>query len=311
MNYEANLLQLWRELNEGRYAIGRSIAFIVNKPVKREIFAADFRDRVVHHLVIRRLNPYFEKMFITDSYSCRPGKGTLYGISRLQQFIRSCSHGYTKDTYVLKMDIRGFFMSINRLKLFDIIEAALQKIVDKDQKGITPAFMQLVNTIVTHDSTQNCFIKGKRSNWDGLPISKSLLKKQSAFSHQPSAISPQLAFDFQQPATSNQQPVTGNQQPATGLPIGNLTSQIFANVYMHQFDFFMKHHLRCKYYGRYVDDFFIVHESRAYLESIIPAKHYNSFRLRRKMIARMSSYFFNYMHPDKNHLKLKLRTRTI
>ena len=52
VDYECNLVQLWEEINAGQYQIGRSVAFIVDKPVKREIFAADFRDRIVHHLII-------------------------------------------------------------------------------------------------------------------------------------------------------------------------------------------------------------------------------------------------------------------
>ncbi|MFH1562576.1 MAG: hypothetical protein ABIF11_04045 [Nitrospirota bacterium] len=50
IDYENNLIQLCEEINNSTYQPGKSIAFIVDKPVKREIFAADFRDRVVHHL---------------------------------------------------------------------------------------------------------------------------------------------------------------------------------------------------------------------------------------------------------------------
>ena len=77
VDYETHLLTLCTDINDGSYQPGKSIAFIVNKPVKREIFAADFRDRVVHHLVVSKLNPLFEKAFIHDSYACRVGKGTL------------------------------------------------------------------------------------------------------------------------------------------------------------------------------------------------------------------------------------------
>ena len=87
LDYESNLIQLWNELNDGSYQPGKSIAFIVHKPVQREIFAADFRDRVVHHLIINKLNPLFEKEFIQDSYACRVGKGTHHGISRANKFI--------------------------------------------------------------------------------------------------------------------------------------------------------------------------------------------------------------------------------
>jgi hypothetical protein len=86
INYESELLKLLRQINNGTYSVGRSIAFIVHKPVQREIFAADFRDRVVHHLIINKLNPHFEKKFILDSYSCRVGKGTHYGIKRVDRF---------------------------------------------------------------------------------------------------------------------------------------------------------------------------------------------------------------------------------
>lgn len=73
-DYERRCVELWREINAGTYRPSRSIAFIINKPVKREIFAADFRDRVVHHLIARRLVPLLEEKFINDSYSTRKGK---------------------------------------------------------------------------------------------------------------------------------------------------------------------------------------------------------------------------------------------
>ena len=114
VDYESNLIALCDDINHGTYQPGRSIAFIVNKPVKREIFAADFRDRVVHHLIINKLNPLFEKTFIYDSYACRQERGTHFGIKRLDRFIRQCSSNYTQDCYVLKLDIQGFFMAIDK-----------------------------------------------------------------------------------------------------------------------------------------------------------------------------------------------------
>ena len=82
VDYEANLFQLREEIESGNYYPDRSIAFIVNKPVKREIYAADFRDRLVHHWLINKLNPLFEKTFIPDSYACRIGMGTHYPLFR-------------------------------------------------------------------------------------------------------------------------------------------------------------------------------------------------------------------------------------
>jgi hypothetical protein len=50
------------------------------------------------------------------------------------------------------------------------------------------------------------------------------------------------------------------------MPLGNLTSQFFANVYLNELDYFVKHKLKAKYYLRYVDDFIILHESREQIE---------------------------------------------
>jgi len=61
-----------------------------------------------------------------------------------------------------------------------------------------------------------------------------------------------------------------NTKPNIGLPLGNLTSQLFVNVYMNKFDQFMKHKLKAKYYIRYADDFAIFSENKNYLEKMIP-----------------------------------------
>lgn len=87
-NLEENLLDLEKQLQNRTYKPERSIAFIVQKPKIREIFAADFRDRVVHHLLFNYLSPIFEKIFIHDSWACRKGKGTHQAMIRLQQFAR-------------------------------------------------------------------------------------------------------------------------------------------------------------------------------------------------------------------------------
>lgn len=233
IDYENNLVQLCDEINNGTYQIGRSIAFIVDKPVKREIFAADFRDRVVHHLIIGKLNHLFEKQFINDSYSCRVGKGTHFGIQRIDKFIRQCSLNYTKNCYILKLDLQGFFMSINKNILFAKLE---QFIKEKYQAPDKELIIKLSKQVILNDPTKNCIIKGYKSDWDNLPQTKSLF----------------------------------HSKPNCGLPIGNLTSQVFANFYMDSFDHFVKHDLKIRYYGRYVDDFVIVYENKEYLKKLIP-----------------------------------------
>ncbi len=232
IDYERNLQDLCEEVNTGLYEPRRSVAFIIRKPVQREVFAADFRDRVVHHLIINKLNPLLDRTFIGDSYSCRVGKGTHYAIGRLDHFIRSCSENYMKDCYILKLDIEGFFMHIDRGLLWQRLETFID-----DYYGTDKEVLKYITCItVMTDPSANCVIKGCRSDWNGLPDSKSLFHSAEG----------------------------------CGLPIGNLTSQVFANFYMNPFDHFMKKTLGLRYYGRYVDDFVIAHRDKEYLKSLIP-----------------------------------------
>ena len=233
LNYEHNLFQLYEEIISGNYKIKPSICFINFSPVQREIFAADFRDRVVHHLVYNYIAPVFEKTFINDSYSCRIGKGTHYGIKRIDHFIRSCSENYHKDCYILKLDIKGYFMNIERTILFQVVNDTLLKYNKKIDFDL-PLILDLIKLIIYNDPTKNYILKGNKKDWNGLPPSKSLFH-------------------------------SGENK---GLPIGNLTSQLFSNVYFNQFDHYVKKELGIKYYGRYVDDFVIVHPDKTYLKMI-------------------------------------------
>ena len=84
---EKNLLELYRNLKDSSYTIGRSVCFVITKPKPREIWAADFRDRIVHHLVYNAIKDRFYNRFIYESFSCIPEKGTLAACRRLQHFI--------------------------------------------------------------------------------------------------------------------------------------------------------------------------------------------------------------------------------
>lgn len=202
--FEHNLFALYSEIMKGKYSIKPSICFINFSPVQREIFAADFRDRVVHHLIYNYISPIFEKTFINDSYSCRKGKGTHYGIKRVDHFIRSCSENYKKDCYILKLDIKGYFMAMDRVLLFEMIKHGLKRYQHRIDFDL-PLVLYLLEKVIFNDPTKNCIIKGSSSDWKGLPKTKSLFY-----------------------AKIN-----------CGLPIGNLTSQLFGNIYLNEFDHFV------------------------------------------------------------------------
>lgn len=220
IDYESKLFELYQEIKSGKYEIGRSICFISFEPVQREVFAADFRDRIVHHLIFNYISPIFERLFINDSYSCRSGKGTSYGIKRADHFIRSCSQNYKKDCWILKMDIKGYFMSMDRHIVLEKVEKTLNRFKPEIKFDLN-LVLCLIRKVVFHDPTKNCVIRGTKDDWKGLPKSKSLF-------------------------------FAGKNK---GFPIGNLTSQLFGNIYLNDLDYFVKYKLGFKYYGRYVDDF--------------------------------------------------------
>ncbi len=243
---EKNLTELCDELWTRTYKPRPSTCFIINDPKPREVFAAEFRDRIVHHLYFNYVHEMLERTFIQDSYSCIKGRGTHYGIRRLEHHIRQESQNYQERCYVLKLDIRGYFMHINRQLLLEETLHSLHRMATHRvsqsssvtwQECIDMDFVSyLTREIVMLDPTIDCIRHGAPADWHTLPRDKSLF-------HSPHGC---------------------------GLPIGNLTSQLFSNVYLNVFDQWMKRTLKCRHYGRYVDDFYVVSTDRSWLHSLIP-----------------------------------------
>lgn len=231
LDLENKLVMLWEQLRDGSYRIGPSTVFIVDRPVKRKIFAAAFRDRIVHHLLVNALNPILEKQLVYDCLACRDGKGTHFGIQRLDHFMRSCSANYQEEAWTLKLDIRGFFMYIDR-RLFSRLEELIQNTYEKSDNDSLVNYCRMV---IFNDPIHNCMVRSPKSAWEGLPRDKSLF----------------------------------NARRGCGLPIGNQTSQVFANFYLSPLDHFIKNELGIRYYGRYVDDLVLVHARQKHLRSCI------------------------------------------
>lgn len=80
VNLFENITDLTDAINSRTYEPLPSITFVVSRPVYREVFAANFRDRVIHHYIALRLEPLFEGVFSDRTYNCRKGKGQLYGV---------------------------------------------------------------------------------------------------------------------------------------------------------------------------------------------------------------------------------------
>jgi len=225
-NLENNLHELLKELNNRTYNPARSVCFAVLEPTPREIFAADFKDRIVHHLLINEIGEIFEKKFIFDSCSCRKNKGTHFCIDRLKNFIKKITKNYTKRTYYYQLDISGFFMSIDKQILYNLIESRIKK--EKTAKKWENKILWLSKKIIFNEPTENCIYKGNKNLLKLIPDRKSLFKAREG----------------------------------KGLPIGNYSSQFFANIYLNELDQFIKRKLKCKYYVRYVDDIILLSKSR-------------------------------------------------
>lgn len=164
-----NIASLTRELNSGEYEIGRTRCFVVLNPSPREVWAASFRDRVVHHLLYNRIAPLFIPSFSAASSACLPGRGTLYGSRRLESFIRRGTEDWTKDLYFLQMDVSNFFVSIQK----DILSALQNK------KITCPWTAALSDKILWHDPTSNYALSGDTSSIGLVPKHKSLFSVPS------------------------------------------------------------------------------------------------------------------------------------
>ena len=198
LNLSKNIFDLHKDLKSFTYIHAGYKAFNISDPKPRNIHKARVRDRLLHYAIYKILYPYFDKIFVFDSYSCRVGKGTHRAINRFRDFGRKVSKNNTKQCWVLKCDIRKFFASVDQTILLNILNKHIE---DKE-------IVWLLERVITS------FNSGK----EGI-----------------------------------------------GLPLGNLTSQLLVNIYMNEFDGWMKRVVKEKYYMRYADDFVILSTDKYYL----------------------------------------------
>jgi len=206
---EDQLALLRAELLTQTYRPGAYRSFYIHEPKRRLISAAPFRDRVVHHALCNIIEPLFERSFIFDTYANRLGKGTHRALARCQEYAR-------RYPYVLQLDIRQFFPSIDHAILRRLLTAKIEE----------PGVLWLVDQI--------------------LASGEGVLSEAYDMVYFPG----DDLFAINRPR---------------GLPIGNLTSQFWGNVYLNGIDHFAKRELRCPGYVRYVDDLLLFADSKATL----------------------------------------------
>ena len=231
MNYMSNLVQLLDEINSRQYKIGKSICFVVRYPRYREVFAGQFRDRILHHYIALRREPLFESQFSDRTYNCRKGKGQLAGIRQLQEDIMEVSENYTEDAYVMGIDLKGFFMSIYKPLLAKMVDDFIVRNYHGDDKE---DLRWLCNMVVMHHPEKDCEKKSADYLWEFLPKEKSLF-------------------------------TNGEDR---GVAIGNLFAQLFANFLLSKLDWKIDYY--CKHHVRYVDDMVLVARRKETLLRLMP-----------------------------------------
>lgn len=212
-NLERELLKVKEELETESYRPSKYRYFKTFDPKERTISVAPFRDRVVHHALVRVLEPIFDPKFIYDSYATRKGKGTHKALRRAQESLR-------KKCFYFKTDVLKYFDSVEHEILLDLIKRRV-----KDKRTL-----EVIERIIKNSDVSRGLAQGK------------------------------------------------------GLPIGNLTSQFFANVYLDPLDHFVKDELGVKHYIRYMDDIVLFGSSRKRLKGLRDCiKWYLDERLRLRL----------------------------
>lgn len=238
LNWHEDILKLAWEVWNRTYHPTTSVCFIVTHPKLREVFAANFRDRIVQHWLCLRLEPLFKRRFVEQgnvSFNCRTGFGTLACVEQIRKDTIAVSDNYTKEAWYAQFDIKGFFMSIDCELLLDFLLPFIRDNWDYWKGGDFDQDLELclwlTEVIVRHRPQDDCKRQGNVALWKVLPKGKSLFDNASM----------------------------------RGEPIGNLTSQLFANFYMSFFDAWAiaEAKKRGARFIRFVDDFVFICKTKA------------------------------------------------
>ena len=222
-----NLFDLCDQLASGTWKPRPTSCFVAKRPKAREIHAPDFGDRVVHHWLVPQLERLYDARFIDQSFANRKGKGTHAAVAQLRSYVRQVDSGQGGGWF-LQLDIRNFFNSIHRPTLYRMLKKTMLR------SGLHIDAQRAAHALIA--TSPLCAGVRHRSSTEEralVPLHKRL----------------------------------ENAAKGCGLPIGNLSSQFLANVYLDALDQFVKRTLKAKRYVRYVDDFVIVHSDRAQLEA--------------------------------------------
>jgi len=210
LNFSRNVMAIYNTVREQTWKPAGHMCFVVKNPKAREVWASTFADRVVHHICYHRLRPRFEPYWIATTFACIEGRGTSAGSEWAERAARRITQGWSRNAWLVQVDIENFFPRIHRQTLHDMLAPRIYE----------PWLAHLVNEIINVDVTKDAHFPGDSTLLRLIPRHKSLWHAPAGF----------------------------------GLPIGNLTSQFGANVYLEQMDQRIVRSSIVRHYGRYVDD---------------------------------------------------------
>lgn len=231
LDSQTDLYHLHREVQAGIYEPEPSRSFVKSWPVYREIFAAQFRDRIMHHWWASRVNPLFEQRHQdigNVAKNCRKGQGQLVAIKEIAGMLNE-----HPDWWIGHFDIEAFFISIDKALLYEMLDIFIRD----NYKGDDIDTVLFVTRQIVFNTPQEHAVKiGSERHWLNVPKYKSL---------------------FSRPKEK-------------GCAIGNLPSQLNANFLGSVLDYWIVCVKGHKHYLRFSDDIFILLPSREEFTNLLP-----------------------------------------
>ena len=256
-----NLMELVNNLNERNYNPKPSNCYVITEPALREIYAAQFSDRVIQHFYMKEIEDILDEELVDGCCSCRKQRGTDYALKLLKKYLVETSNYGKKDCFFLKIDLSGYFMSIDRKQ---VGEKFSKLIMEKYKGKHKELLLYLTPLIFENNPALNCRYKCNEKMRKQVPERRKMKK------------------DWKY-----------------GMAIGNLTAQAGSNLNLCDFDNYVIKELKLEKYVRYVDALVIIADNKSKLISSIPlikqklkGTHQKINRKKQKWIQHIMVYHF-------------------
>ena len=231
---EKLLTKLIENINKRIYDPNGNYTFIATEPTRngcREVFAAELGTRIQHHYIDYYMRDLMEQELTPFTFNNRKGKGVLKAVETVKEIIYKESNGYTEDCWIIKWDLKAFFMCI----LHDIIDKKIQKLIDDKYHGPEKDILKwMIHECIFAVPQNHCYKKSPDWKWDTIEPHKSLF----------------------------------NQPDGQGAAIGFLVWQMFINYYHNDIDKWITEELGLSFV-RFVDDMLIITKRKEFVLSYV------------------------------------------